>query len=1071
MRRTWLLHCLVAAVLGLPAVAQDARPYLRQPAISPDGTQVAFVHAGDIYLVSSQGGLARLLISHASEDSRPRFSPDGRTLAFSSERTGGGDVYTLSLQSGELKRLTHHSSSDQVEGWSPDGRWVLFSSSRHDIRGNSDIYQIDARKGGMPIPVSRDPYEEEYNAALSPDGKSLAFNANDGVRQWWRHGPRRDDTTEIWIKTASPDSLDYRRVTSNLGKDSWPMWAPNGKSLLFVSDESGSENIWRQELKGKRKKLTDFDSGRVLWPDIDRSRGRVVFEREMRIWLMEPKGKSRPLEISVIADERRNPVRQRTFNANVSEYHLSPDGKKIAFVVHGEVFATSSKKSPEEDGPEATFRVTRTPAREAGLVWSGDSNHLIYTSDRDGNPDLYAFDFLERKERRLTDSPESERMPAVSPDGRWCAYYRGNEEIRLISLEDWSDRPFIRGFFLDESLTEPTGMAFSPDSAWLVYFDTDGNYFRNLFSKKLEGGQDAIQLTYLPNIEGELPLFSPDGRFVVFSSAQYRYDYEIHRVDLLPIRPKLPEERFDQLFTKPGSEEAQEGPAAMDAAKDGKDEDDKPPEVKIVPQGIKDRIQKLASFANNSRALAITPDSKTIFFTNRAAGRTSLWSASADPQGEGEARQRHVSSGTASGLRFSPDKKTLWFVESGAIRKMPVKQGKAERFATRAEMETDFHQEKLQVFAESWRLLRDHFYDETFNGLEWASHYARYQPYVRGARTDRDLARILNLMVGDLNASHLGAFMPGEGAPATGDLGITFDPVEYLSKGLFKIEDVVPAGPAQASAPELKAGHYLLSIDGRRLDSAVNLHSLLERKRGKRVVLGYGDRPDSAEKTVSIQPSTSGRVNAARYRRWVRENAEYVERISGNRLGYVHIPDMGAGSLDRFKLDLDNQVHGREGVVIDVRYNSGGFVAPFILDVLQRRSTMKQSFRGRPASSSANLAGNRILDRPTILLQNEQSLSNAEMFAEGYRQLGLGKIVGTRSCGWVIWTWGRPLLNGSFLRLPRMAVTTIEGEDLDDVSREPDIFVDRPVGQGLTGQDDQLDTAVRELLKQIDDAR
>jgi len=1063
MRRHPLAAIAALIVLACTATADDeVLPYYRQPAISPDGSTIAFVHAGDIYVVPAAGGMANLVASHEAYDSRPRFSPCGNWLAFTSERTGGGDVYLLHLAEGTLRRLTFHSSADLIEAWSPDGEWVYFSSNRHDLRGNSDIFRVGAA-GGTPVPFSRDRYEEEYNCSVSPDGSTIAFNANDGVRQWWRQGPRVDDTTEIWLKSVDPAATDYRRFTTYVGMDSWPMWAPDGAGLSFVSDEGGAENIWFQSLDGERSRITSFDGGRVIWPDVARNEGSIVFERDLGIWLLPPGGDPAPVPITAIADERSNPIQPQTFRGEVSEYALSPDNRKVAFIIHGEVFAAPATKGEDEETPPA-FRITDTPARERGLAWSADSNRLLYCSDRGGNMDLYIYDFIAREERRLTETEEQEYFPVASPDGRWCAYYRGLTEIRLIDMEDLSDHPFAEGFFLNEQLYGFPSFAWSCDSAWIAYMDNDDRYFRNLFARRVGEEGEPIQLTYLPNIGGLGPIWSPDGRFIVFSTAQYRSDFQLMRVDLLPIEPEFPEERFDELFAPPeaGGDEGGGGDEAGE-------EEDEEVTVRIVPEGIRDRISRLAPFATNSFALCLSPDNKQVLFSNRASGRSVLWVANADPARDDNARQLLESSSGIGSIQFASDGKTLWLLDGNAIKSMPLAGGQAKPYALLAEMAIDFHAEKLQVFREAWMMLRDHFYDATFNGLDWPEVYERYLPYARGSRNYTDLSVISNLMMGELNASHMGMRYSAGPTPPGGDLGITFDPGEYLAAGRFRVEDVVPGGPVARQNSDLAAGSYLLAINGVELTTSTNINELIQRAVGRRVVLTYSDDPEGGERqTLAVQPMPSGQVNGFRYRRWVRDNAAYVERISSGRLGYVHIPNMGAGALEQFKLDLDSQVHGREGVVIDVRYNTGGYVAPFVLDVLHRRATMLNAFRGRGRTSAENLAGNRILDLPTVVVQNEQSLSNAEMFAEGYRRLGLGTIVGNGSCGWVIWTWGTRLLNGGYLRLPRLAVTTLEGEDLDEVSRRPDVYVDRPLGQSLTGEDDQLDGAVRVLLEQID---
>ena len=1060
---------LTTAIIFLLAAiawsAEDSKPYFRQPAISADGETIAFVYAGDIYLVPSSGGVANLVVSHEAYDSNPRFSPDGKWLAFTSSRTGGGDVYILPLTGGEVKQLTFHSSGDQVEGFSPDGKWVIFSSGRHSIRGHADVYKVSI-EGGTPVPICADPFEVEYNSAVSPDGKTMAFNSNDRVRQWWRKGPVVNDATEIWLRGTGAGDTDYRQFTTFAGKDSWPMWAPDGTGIYFVSDEEGEENIWFQTLNGQRRRETGFSDGRVLWPDIAREEGSIVFERNFGIWILRPGSDPEPVAIEVIADERENPVQEKTFTTEVSEYALSPDNKKVAFVIHGEVFAAPATKKEDEPTPGA-FRITATPAKERCLSWSTDSNKLLYTSDRAGNSDLYIYDFVKKEEKRLTDTPQPEFHPVTSPDGKWCAYYRGMEEIRLINMEDLRDQPFISGNFLSEELYGAPCFSWSPDSTWLAYFSFDDKFFRNLHAKKV-GESEAIQLTFLPNISGYYPIWSADGRFIVFTTNQYRAENQIFRVDLLPIEPKFQEDDFEKLFEEPEGAGNQEA----NAKKNNQEDEKKELIVEIITEGIKDRLSRLAPFTRHSLVVGLSPDNKQIMFTNSASGRLTLWAADADPGESRNARKLLESSRGIGSIQFAKDSKTFWLLEGGNIKSMPLKGGSAKPYALKAEMEIDFHAEKLQVFREAWVKLRDHFYDETFNGLDWAETYDRYLPYIKGARNNFDVSNIINLMVGELNASHLGSsYFSGRGEQ-TGDLGLAFDPEEYSDSGSFKVSDVMPNGPVAREKSDLAAGSYLLEVDGIALIRQANLNEILGRKVGKRVTLTYSADPSGAEKkTLAVKPITPGQVDGLRYRRWVRDKAAYVERISDGRLGYVHIPNMGSGALEQFKLDLDTQVHDKEGVVIDVRYNTGGYVAPFVIDVLQRKTTMINRIRGKGRTSASNLAGNRILDKPTVMVQNEQSLSNAEMFAEGYRRLGLGKIVGTASNGWVIWTWGTRLLNGSSLRLPRVAVLTLDGEDLDEAARQPDVFVDRPLGQDLTGKDDQLDTAVRVLLDQIDEGR
>jgi C-terminal processing protease CtpA/Prc len=372
------------------------------------------------------------------------------------------------------------------------------------------------------------------------------------------------------------------------------------------------------------------------------------------------------------------------------------------------------------------------------------------------------------------------------------------------------------------------------------------------------------------------------------------------------------------------------------------------------------------------------------------------------------------------------------------------------------------------MFREAWSLMRDHFYDPEFHGADWSGLYHRFLPAILGAQQREDIHELLSLMVGELRASHLGAGAGDEGGRDS-YLGLRFDPVEQARSGNLLVTEVMPQGPSAVVREPVRVGEYLVAVDTEPVGRSFNLWQRLRHRGGKRVRLHLNDRPEMERaREVAVRPTDAGVHDRLSYRDWVRANAAYVERESGGRLGYVHIRAMAFEYYAQLLVDLDVQQHGKDGVLVDVRFNGGGYVAPFILDLLVRRSYDRSVFRGEVATSSVNLAGGRILDRPTIVLTNEHSGSNAEMFSEGYRALGLGKVVGKPSAGAVIWTWGWQLLDGSWFRLPRIAVHSLAGENLEGAARPVDFDVDRPLGEWERGRDRQLDEAIRHLLEQID---
>ncbi|MBV9774455.1 MAG: PDZ domain-containing protein, partial [Gemmatimonadetes bacterium] len=492
--------------------------------------------------------------------------------------------------------------------------------------------------------------------------------------------------------------------------------------------------------------------------------------------------------------------------------------------------------------------------------------------------------------------------------------------------------------------------------------------------------------------------------------------------------------------------------------------------TRVVFEGIRRRMTPLP-VGLDVDAQRISPDGKTLLVTATVANQQNLYVYPLDELSREPAVAKQVTStpGSKRDAQFSPDGKEVWYLDQGRIAVVPVAGGQARGVQVSAEMDVDFAREKMAVFREGWTYLRDHFHDPRMNGVDWEAARATYEPRVAGARTPEEMRRVMSLMVGELNASHLGVSGPGGGAPTTGRLGVRFDRAEYERSGRLRVTETVPLGPAALAG--VVPGDVLVAVEGTRVDAHTNLDALLENRIGRRVALTVVSGEGGRTREVAVRPVTQGTEKGLLYRAWVEANRDYVSRVSGGRLGYVHMFDMGSASLSQLYLDLDAENHGRDGVVIDVRNNNGGFVNPYALDVFARRPYLTMTTRGLPPVAARTNLGQRALESPTILVTNQHSLSDAEDFTEGYRSLGLGKTVGEPTAGWIIFTWNLPLVDGTILRVPRTTITGSRGENLEMSPRPVDVAVTRPIGESLAGRDSQLDAAVRELLRQIDAGR
>jgi C-terminal processing protease CtpA/Prc len=809
-----------------------------------------------------------------------------------------------------------------------------------------------------------------------------------------------------------------------------------------------------------------------------------VFERNFTIWKMDTAmGKAERVPIT-LRGVPASPGVTHVTETNFSTLALSPDGKKIAVIAHGEVFAASAK-----DGGEAQ-RLTHTATAESEPAWSADSMKLVYRSEAGSGEgsghNLVMYDFATGKESVLTQAGNEDANPQWAPDGKSVAYVRNDKELHVVAVPTKdvaaADRVVASGELPGSAVT------WSPDGQWIAFTRQDKRSFRNVNVVAAAGG-DSHAVSFLANGETASKIaWSPDGHYLLFDTAQRSEQVQIARVDLLPHVPKYREDEFRELFRpsktpgtpsspntpatpattpstedKPATEEKPATPAVGAGAAEAKK---KPEPVKIVFEGIRDRLT-LLPLGLNAEAPVISADGKVLLFAARSANQLGLYTYSLDELAKEPpvARQLTSTPGRKSDYAFSPDAKDVFFLENGSVKSITVESRTPKTIAVTAPMQIDFDVEKKVVFEEAWETLNRRFYDASFNGRNWLKLHDEWAPYIAGVKTSDELRRDINLLIGELNSSHSGinrGMGPGNGPQTVpvGNLGLRFDREAYEGGNGLVVREVIALGPA-AIEGSIKPGDRLVSVNGEAV-AAKNLDSLLENTVGKRVVLGI----ETAAKTrdAVVRPVSSVAAVGLLYRQWVEERRALVDRVSGGKVGYVHIADMSDASLQQLYIDLDAQNEAKQGVVVDVRNNNGGYINGYALDVFTRQNYLMMTPRGlSPVPSRQNL-GQRALGLPTVLVTNESSLSDAEDFTEGYRSLKLGKVVGEPTAGWIIFTGAQPLIDGSAVRVPGWRIQDLRGQTMEMHPRPVDVEVARPLGETETGSDAQLERAVKELL-------
>ncbi len=1077
--RSLLLTAVLLLVGMAPATAQDSTPLMRHPAVSPDGSEIAFSYQGDLWTVPADGGRAYRLTVHEAYEASPQWSPDGAQIAFTSDRFGNDDLFVMDAAGSTPTQLTHHSTGDALSGWTPDGR-LLFTTSRtwQQAEWDDEIYHVPAT-GGTPDRLL-DAFGSE--PVMSPDGRFIAFVR--GANRTSKKGYTGPANKNVWVYDTERDA--YTQITSFDANDYRPQWG-DGRTLYFISEQDGTYNLYRQSItnqgrgSGSPDQITTYNDDGVRTFTVSQDGRTIAFERQTNVYVHDvASGSTEPLNATVPADYRFDPVEQQTFTSDLEDYAVSPDGEQTALVIRGELFLMENGTDERR-----TVRLTRHAYRDRDVAWLNGST-LVFVSDRkDGQYDLYRlesadpehtdlFDALQHRVTRLTDTPEDERILSMAPDRSRIAFRRGSfagyggGQLITAALENGAlDDEAV----LIDSWSAPGSVSWSPDSQWLAYSRDDLDFNEEVYIHAADGSSEPVNVSQHPKGDDD-PVWSADGSKLGFISDRSSGDADVWFVWLREEDWERTEEDWEQMEETPSEN-----------GENGASEEDEPAEVTIDFENIHERLERVTALPGNEGEPVISKDGETFFFVAGRGGRTGSYDTDVDLysiQWDGSERKR-LTEGDLSpyGVQLSPDGNTLFFVHSGG-RLATVgtsNGGSVEQKPYAARMEVDYAAEREQIFHELWRALDQGFYDPNFHGDDWDALRDKYRPWAMQASTMRDFQDMVNLMLGELNASHMG-FYTGDRAETqetrTGMLGVELDPVE---NGV-RVERVVPRSPADREASMLRAGDVITAVNNTPVAEADNFYALLSGTVDEMVMLSVTDA-DGTERSVRIRPT--GSLGDELYREWVDERKELVDEYSNGRLGYVHVEGMNWSSFERFERELYASANGKEGLLIDVRFNGGGWTTDYLMAVLN----VKRHAYTVPRGATDNLEqdheqyrahypfGERLplaaWTKPVAALANQNSYSNAEIFSHAFKHIGHGPLIGQPTFGAVISTGGVGLLGGSYVRMPyRGWYVYATDQNMEHGPAVPDVLVENPPAAKASGDDPQLRRAVDTLLQQID---
>ncbi len=1059
-------------VFMLGAAHLHAQNLYRFPALSPEGDRVAFSFQGDIWTADVSGGEARRLTIHESYESHPQWSPDGSRLLFQGERFGNEDVFVMNAQGGIPERLTYFSGSDAYPSWLGNDQFV-FQTSRmwRELEWLSEAY-VGNTSGGTPFRMMDALCS---HPVPSPDGRYIAFER--GVCRVTREAYQGSAAREIWVYDRETDS--YHQITDFEGQDHHADWDDQGH-LYFLSARSGVYNLFRVRIAegqpaGEPEQLTNLKESGIRYYDVSLNGSTAVMEYADKLQILSLNKPAAPRELAVTAaeDYRHAPVEKVNVSSGLSEYALSPDNAHIALEVNGELFV----RLEDKDRDRAT-RLTNHPWRDQSPAWINDST-LLFVSDRSGNRELYLLSStdsdesdlwksLRRGVTRLTDTEVDEGRPVLSPDRQKVAFMRGRGQ--LVVAEISGDGLSNEQILLDGWDT-PGGLAWSPDSKWLAYSLDDLYFNQEIYIHAADGSMEPVNVSLHPRRDYS-PVWSADGSKLGFLSERNNSDADVWFVWLKREDWEKTNRDWEE---DEGEEEVKNGKKSeQDSAGSGS------PAIEIDFDDIHERLRQVTSLPGNESDLAISKDGETFYFSTNRGGRSG---AAGEPdfrkiKWDGTESKVLLEGKSIGNLQWDKKHSSIYYTSRGRLAKMSASDGKSMSLPFSARMEVDRFEQRRQIFDDAWRALRDGFYDPEFHGRDWDALRQTYEPWALKASTIQDFRDLYNEMLGQLNASHMG--LRGGGTPEdppsdrSGMLGVEWMPE---SDGL-RISRVVEGTPADREASKLNIGELITAINGEPVGQGVNAWQLLDETAGERVLLEVMTS-DGSVREVVIRPTSS--IRDELYQSWVTERKRMVDELSGGRLGYIHIQGMNWPSFERFERELMASGNNKDGLVIDVRYNGGGWTTDMLMTILNVRQHAYTVPRGAAKDLTSENGkfseyypyGERLpfpaWVKPSIALCNESSYSNAEIFSHAFKSLGHGPLVGVPTFGAVISTGGYSLLDGSYVRMPfRGWYVKSTGQNMDFHPAVPDLIVSQPPGSKGRGEDPQLKKAVEELLKALD---
>ena len=1107
----WFAAALVAVSGPVSAQAPAALGALQSPlwlrysAISPDGQQIAFAFEGSLFIVPATGGSARLLVGNGHHSFHPVWSPDGQSIAYASDVHGNFDVFVVAAEGGPSRRLTTHSAPELPLAFTPDSKEVLFTAQRMDARTNvqfpgravSELYKVSTEPGRRPVQILTTP---AMAAQFNKSGTQLLYEDWKGYENPWRKHHVSPVARDIWLFDAK--SGQHRKLTDFGGEDREPVWSPDEQSVYYLSEKSGSFNVWKMPLNQPEAatQVTRFEKNPVRFLSIART-GVLSFGYDGELYTLAPgAGEPSKVAVRIAADVRAAQIENVKLRKGATEIAPSPDGQEIAFVVRGEIFVASTEFGD-------TRRITDTPTQERSVGFSPDGRRLVYAGERDGSWNLYEASLVgSRKEapyffssanvqiKTLLKNGHENFQPRYSPDGKEVAYLEDRTTLKVLNLASGQSRVVLPGNLNYSYSDGDQWFDWSPDGQSLLVTFVDHNRWSSEVGLiDAQGKGPLLNLTH-SGYEDQNPVWTRGGQsmmwlsdrqglhgtggsaqqdlFAMFFTREAFDRFKLDKAEYALLKKQEDEDKKAE-DAKREREREKKDKAAGDAKQkpDSRDEPIKlPAPVRIERENLEDRVARLTPNSGDLQAAAMTPDGETLFFVTRTEDSYEVWvdrlrskdikkfAGFPAPKGRGERDPVDLQLDAKGEMGF--------VLVDGGIQKFKVPKDagdvKAEALAFTAEMRIDHAAERAQMFDHAWRQTLQKLYVKDMNGVDWVAYRKVYERFLPFIADNHDFAECLSEMLGELNVSHTGAsYRPHrEDADATAALGAFFEDA-HSGAGL-KIAEIIEGSPLSGARSAIRAGMVIEKIDGVPIAPGMEFDSLLNAKAGKRIELALLDPASGKRFEQVVKPISLGDQGELLYKRWTKIERDMVDRLSAGQLGYVHVRSMDDASYRDVFSEVLGRDSGKKALIVDTRFNGGGNLHDELATLLSGQRYLEflprgQSMGWEPASKWT---------KPSLVVISESNYSDAHLFPWTYRHLGLGKLLGMPVAGTGTAVWWETLQDSSLnFGIPEVGFRDEKGIFMERALIEPDIRVLNDADKLGTGRDQQIEEAVKELLK------